>query len=97
MPIPNNDLGIQEDVRIPIRIQPLAAKFIPDGKNAIKAELSAPERGDLRIVMQQRGSDGRIRRSSGGAPANGTTMGKILKLRVWQRHPPPPYEINYDK
>src|SRR5438132_5962943 len=44
---PEYDLGIQEDVRIPIRIQPLAAKFIPDGKNAIKAELSAPERGDL--------------------------------------------------
>ncbi len=94
---PEYDLGIQEDVRIPIRIQPLAAKFIPDGKNAIKAELSAPERGDLRIVMQQRGSDGRIRRSSGGAPPNGTTMGKILMLRAWQSGQPLPIEINYDK
>ncbi len=94
---PEYDLGIQEDVRIPIRIQPLAAKFISDGKNAIKAELSAPERGDLRIVMQQRGSDGRIRRSSGGAPPNGTTMGKILMLRAWQSGQPLPIEINYDK
>ena len=94
---PEYDLGIQEDVRIPIRIQPLAAKFIPDGKNAIKAELSAPERGDLRIVMQQRGSDGRIRRSSGGAPPNGTTMGKIFMLRAWQSGRPLPIEINYDK
>ena len=91
------DLGIQEDVRIPIRIQPLAAKFISDGKNAIKAELSAPERGDLRIVMQQGGSDGRIRRSSGGAPPNGTTMGKIFMLRARQSGTPLPIEINYDK
>src|SRR5437899_9306346 len=94
---PQYDLGIQEDVRIPIRIQPLAAKFIPDGKNAIKAELSAPERGDLRIVMQQRGIDGRIQRSSGGAPPNGTTMGKILVLHAWQNGQPVPIEINYDK
>ena len=60
------DLGIQEDVRIPIRIQPLAAKFISDGKNAISAELSAPERGDLRIVMQQRESDGHQEETSAG-------------------------------
>jgi hypothetical protein len=91
------DLGIQEDVRIPIRIQPLAAKFISDGKNSISAELSAPERGDLRIVMQQRGRDGHIRRSSGGAPPNGTAMDKILMLRAWQSGRPLPIEINYDK
>jgi hypothetical protein len=91
------DLGIQKDVRIPIRIQPLAAKFISDSKNAIKAELSAPERGDLRIVMQQRGSDGRIRRSWGGAPPNGTTAGKIFVLNAWQNARPVPVDINYDK
>jgi hypothetical protein len=94
---PEYDLGIQEDVRIPISIQPLAAKFVPDGKNAIKADVSAPGWGDLRIIMQQRGNDGRIRRSSGGAPPNGTTMGKILVLTAWQNDRLLPIDINYDK
>ena len=93
---PKYGLGIQEDVRIPLGIQPLAAKFMPDGKNTIEATLSAPERGDLRIIMQQRGDDSQIRRSSGGAPPNGTTMGKILVLLAWQDGRPLPIQVNYD-
>jgi hypothetical protein len=94
---PQYDLGIQEDVRIPFKIQSLAVKFTFDGRNAIKADLSAPERGDLRVIMQQRGSDGSIRRTSGGAPPSGTSMGKILRLQAWQHGQPLPIEINYDK
>jgi hypothetical protein len=81
---PEYNLGIQEDVRIPINIQPLEAKFSSDGNNVIKADVRAPERSDLRIIMQQRGNDGQIRRSWGGSPPNGTTMGKIFVLRAWQ-------------
>jgi hypothetical protein len=91
------DLGIQEDVHIPISVQPLATNFMTDGKNAIKAHLVAPERGDLRIIMQQRGNDGQVRRSWGGAPPNGTSMGKVFALRAWQNGRPLPIEITYDK
>ena len=94
---PEYDFGIQEDMRIPTSIHPLAATFVPDGQNAIKANLPAPEQGDLRIIMQQRGNDGQIRRSSGGAPPNGITMGKIFMLRAWQSGRPLPIAINYDK
>src|SRR5215472_11515097 len=40
---PQYDLGIQEDVRIPISIQALEAKFSSDGNNVIKADVRAPE------------------------------------------------------
>jgi len=91
------DLGVQEDVRIPVAILPVATKFVAEGKNTVIATVPAPERGNLRIIVQQRGSDGSIRRSSGGAPPNGTTMGKILVLHAWQNGQPVPIEINYDK
>ncbi len=91
------DLGLQEDVRIPVAILPVAANFVAEGKNTIKTSVAAPEHGDLRIIVQQRGIDGRIQRSSGGAPPNGTTMGKILVLHAWQNGQPVPIEINYDK
>ncbi len=91
------DFGLQEDVRIPIAILPVAAKFVAEGKNTIKTSVPAPERGNLRIIVQQRGSDGSILRSWGGAPPNGTTMGKILVLNAWQNGQPVSIEINYDK
>jgi hypothetical protein len=94
---PEFDLGLQEDVRIPLRIQPFAADFVADGKNVIKTDFSAPERGDLRIIIQQRGKDGQIKRSSGGAPPNGITMGKVLILQAWQNGRLLPIDINYDK
>jgi hypothetical protein len=94
---PKYDLGIQEDVRIPLAIRPLPVKFTPDGKKSIETTVSAPERGDLRIVMQQWGTDHRVRRSSGGAPPNGVTMGKIFVLRAWQSGRSLPVQISYDK
>jgi hypothetical protein len=94
---PEYHLGVQEDVRIPLAIRPIAAEFVSQGKNTIRTTVLPPSRGDLRILVQQRGSDGRIRRSSGGSPPNGTTIGKILVLRAWQNDQPVPIEINYDK
>src|SRR5208282_5992717 len=60
---PEFDLGVQEDVRIPRSIAPLAAPFVPKGSNTIEATVAAPAKGDLRIIFQQRGTDGSIRRS----------------------------------
>jgi hypothetical protein len=92
------DLGIQGDVEIPQSIVPIDALFLPHGKNTIRAEIVAPEKGDLRIIMQQRSAkDGSIMRSWKGGPPNGTNMGKVFVLRAWQTGEPLPVEINYDK
>jgi hypothetical protein len=92
------DLGVQEDVEIPRSIAGIEAVFLPQGKNRIRAEMTAPQRGDLRIIMQQRSAkDGSIMRSWKGGPPNGTNMGKVFVLRAWQGGAPLPVEINYDK
>ncbi|HEY3973460.1 MAG TPA: hypothetical protein VGM18_10675 [Candidatus Sulfotelmatobacter sp.] len=92
------DLGVQEDVDIPHSISPLEATFSPIGKNTIRAEFTAPNKGDLRVIMRQRSpKDGSIMRSWKGGPPNGTNMGKIFVLRASQAGKSLPVEIDYDK
>jgi hypothetical protein len=91
------DLGIQEDVIIPRTIEALSAKFQAAGQNIIEASVAPPERGDLRIIFQQRGEDGNILRSWPGGPPNGTFMGKVLTISAEQGGKSLPVEINYDK
>jgi hypothetical protein len=94
---PEFDLGIQEDVQIPLRIDPLQAHFEPHGPNTIEATITAPPQGDLRVVLQQRGTDGMIRRSWPGGPPDGTSLGKVLMLHASQNGKNLPIEIGYDK
>jgi hypothetical protein len=91
------DLGIQQDVRIPREINPLAATFDSQGLNAIAATIPVPERGGLRIVLRQIGKDGHQQRSWPGGPPNGTSVAKILVLEATQGKTNVPIEINYDK
>jgi hypothetical protein len=92
------DLGVQEDVAIPRSIAPIETIFLPHGKNTIEAEVIAPPKGDLRIIMQQRSpKDGSIMRSWKGGPPNGTNMGKVFVLSASQDGKPLPVEISYDK
>jgi hypothetical protein len=91
------DLGIQEDVRIPQRIRPLAATFQSNGNNVLVSTIPVPAEGDLRIILQQRGKDGRLLRSWPGGPPNGTPVGKHLVLQATQGGKNVPIEINYDK
>jgi hypothetical protein len=91
------DLGIQPDVRIPVSIRSLAAQFRTNGNNVIEAAVDAPNTGDLRIVLQQRGSDGHLMRSWPGGPPNGASVDKVLTLRATQDAKDVPIEINYDK
>lgn len=94
----NYDLGVQEDVIIPRLIAPIKAAFSPDGKNMIRAEVTPPVNGNLRIIMRQRSpKDGSITRSWKGGPPNGTNMGKVFLLRASQGGKPLPVEIDYDK
>jgi hypothetical protein len=91
------DLGVQDDVHIPLSIAPLDATFSPSGENAIEATIPSPAAGDLRIIFQQRGSDGSIMRSWPGGPPNGSTVGKVLKISAEQNGKQLPVEIDYDK
>ena len=91
------DLGIQEDVRIPLSIHPVAAQFHPAENNAVIATIPPPEEGDLRIILQQRGKDGRMMRSWPGGPPDGTSVGKVLVLQATQGGKTIPIHINYDK
>jgi hypothetical protein len=94
---PEFDLGVQEDVRIPRTIIPIEASFSDNGSNTIEATIAPPAKGDLRIIFQQRGTDGGVMRSWPGGPPNGKTVGTVLKIVVEQDGKPLPVEINYDK
>jgi hypothetical protein len=91
------DLGVQEDVRIPRSITPLDATFASKGQNTIEAIITAPPKGDLRIIFQQRNSDGLITRSWPGGPPNAKSVGTVLKIFAEQEGKALPIEMNYDR
>jgi hypothetical protein len=91
------DLGVQDDVQIPRAIRPLEAQFKVTGTNIIESTAVAPPQGDLRIVFQQRGSDGNVRRSWPGGPPDGTSMARVLTISASQNGKNLPIVINYDK
>jgi hypothetical protein len=91
------DLGIQEDVRIPMSIRSVAAQFQPAESNAVVATTVPPKEGDLRIILEQRGKDGHLTRSWPGGPPDGIPVGKVLVLQATQGKRSIPIEINYDK
>lgn len=91
------DLGVQRDVLIPREIALLPAKFESSEQNAITATIPAPSRGDLRIILRQRGKDGHQQRSWPGGPPNGMSVAKVLVLSAKQTGKTIPIEINYDK
>src|SRR5439155_20872273 len=90
------DLGVQEDVTIPGAIRPLPVKCSPDATNSLVTTLKAPDQGDLRIVLRQFAA-GQPKRSSGGAPPNGTTLNNLLKIEAWQSNRSRPVVCRYDK
>lgn len=94
---PEFDLGVQEDVRIPRAISPVDASFVAKGQNTIEATITAPAKGDLRIIFQQRDENGNIMRSWPGGPPNGKSVGTVLKIVAEQNGKLLPIEINYDK
>ena len=95
--LPEFDLGVQEDVRIPRSIDPVDAAFVAKGQNAIEAAITPPAKGDLRIVFQQRNNDGLITRSWPGGPPNGKSVATVLKIRAEQDGKELPITIDYDR
>ena len=91
------ELGLQQDVRIPLQISPLAAQFESHEPNTVSATTAVPQKGDLRIVLRQLGRDGHQQRSWPGGPPNGISVGRVLMLQATQEGKAVPIEINYDK
>jgi hypothetical protein len=91
------DLGVEEDVHIPQSIAPVDARFVSRGQNTIEATLTAPTKGDLRIIFQQRNSDGWITRSWPGGPPKGKPVGTVLGIRADQNGKELPIATDYDR
>lgn len=91
------DLGVQEDVHIPRSIAALNATFASKSQNVIEATVTAPTTGDLRIIFQQRNSNGLITRSWPGGPPKGKSVATVLKIHAEQDGQPLPVETDYDR
>ena len=94
---PEFDLRVQEDVKIPRVITPVDAAFVTKGQNTIEATIPAPVKGDLRIIFEQRNSDGLITRSWPGGPPNRKSVGTVLKIHAEQDGKELPIAIDYDR
>jgi hypothetical protein len=89
-------LGTDDAIRVPRRSERVAVNFTAQGKNKIVGSVTAAG-GTLRILFQQFGKDGFPVRSWGGAPPDGQTMDKLLKIRCVQAGKELPLVIEYDK
>ena len=90
---PTYDLGIGSDIRIPLRIEPIEAAFRRSGQRLVyKANVTAPERGDIRVIFRQVDESGAVKRSM-----TWDDMGKLFVISASQTGKPIPVEINYDR
>jgi len=91
------DWGVEADVTIPAHSAPLPVEFVPTSARTVRATLTPPQQGRLRVVMQQFDAHGRVVRTSGGAPPAGVTLGQLLRIEAWQGEQAIPVAIAYDK
>lgn len=91
------DLGKEEEVVIPAKIEKIPTVFKKVGENKFQAVIeNFNSNSTLRIVCSQKGDDGKYHRVSGG-DNKGFSVGEIIKLRVTQHGKELPIEINWDK
>jgi hypothetical protein len=74
----------------------LPGEIQKEGTNRVELTIRAPVKEDLRIVMRQ-ASGGKPVRTSAGAPPNGTSLGKLLRLEATQGDRALSIRVNYDK
>lgn len=92
-----HDLGRQADVVVPLSIHPCEASFQSVNGKRISTTVPAPRQGALRVILCQKDRAGRARRSTGGAPPAGKTLGRLLTIAAEQAGRPVPVLVNYDK
>ncbi|MDW8214918.1 MAG: hypothetical protein RMJ55_15270 [Roseiflexaceae bacterium] len=92
------DWGIEPDVVIPPSIAPLPADFVRLDAHALQTTLASPPRnGRLRVIMQQFDERGHVVRTSGGAPPNGVSLARLLRIEAAQGDRTVPVAVAYDK
>lgn len=91
------ELGIENDVRIPVELVKLDATFVSSGKNKTTTTLATPPGKDLRVIWQQFDPAGLAKRSSYDSSGGGQSLGGLLKIRAEQNGVNVPIEIEYDK
>ena len=90
------ELGLEEDVTIPVDIDPWPAPFAPRGHNWIGAMINPPPDGDLRIVMTQ-SQNAIAYRSTGGSPLEARPASEILCIEARQSGVDVPVHVQHDK
>jgi hypothetical protein len=90
---PAYDLGVNGDIRIPLAIEQIPARFTRVGDGLVfRATVAVPATGDVRVIMRQRTESGQVMRSI--SPGN---MGEFFTIRASQDGRTIPVAINYDK
>jgi hypothetical protein len=93
---PEFDLGVQEDVTIPTDIHAIAAHFNHKPHNEVEATITAPSRGDIRIVFQQKEEAGNPVETE-SSRATRTSLAALLRIWAEQSGTRVPVEIDYDR
>ncbi|MGK7396061.1 MAG: hypothetical protein ACNS62_15905 [Candidatus Cyclobacteriaceae bacterium M3_2C_046] len=93
---PSYNLGIGDFIRIPSSIKPISTDW-KISNQIIQTELNVSQEQDIRIIIQQFGSDGLPVRSSGGSPPHGITLGHIIQIEAYQEGKAVPLQVQYDK
>lgn len=89
--------GVQDDVVIPRSIHPIDVEFHPAGKGVITATIKAPAGADLRLILQQYGADGSLRRTWAGGDPSGIPMDKVFVLKAEQGGHELPIREDYNR
>ncbi len=91
------DFGVMEDVLIPAAITPLDVDWLAQGPKQTECHIRLAQPGTLRVIFQQYRPDGRVFRSTGGAPPDGVALGRILSIQASQAGRPLNVTRHYDK
>ncbi|MDR3184800.1 MAG: hypothetical protein LBT49_05285 [Prevotellaceae bacterium] len=90
------NLGIENDVIIPEKSELLSTEITNIDAHSALVRVNPAQNRYIQIFLTQCDEHGNPRRSWGGAPPNGTSMGKLLTLSAKQGKKNIPVRIEYD-
>ncbi|MEP4095813.1 hypothetical protein [Reichenbachiella sp.] len=91
------DLGLQNDVVIPVEIDQIETNFVSKEKNNTTTSFQIPDGKDIRIVWQQFDNDSLPKRTANVFSGQGESLADILIIKAEQDGISIPVEIHYDR